>query len=172
MKETTKFFEIVEWPLALNEDCFFIEDEDSDREVWFRPAKVTELQMNDLEKEIGEWELIDTYRNVYEDLAYDDKSVSEGERVITDDKLVSLLQGSRVSDQVRGGYLLRKHRFVGYVLALENTSSYGMSASRNKGLGILLTDGRKIGRTGYHYFHCSTETSESDDSEYSVRHKK
>ena len=171
MKEATKYFEIVERPLALNEDCFYVEEDAPGRDVWFRPAKITEKQLTELQKEIAQWELVDSYKNVYEDLSYDDKSVSEGERVISDDLLVSFLQGSSVSNQVRGGYLLKRHRFIGYVLALENTSSYGMSVSRNRGLGVLFTDGRKIGRTGYHYFHSSTEISESDDSVFSVRHK-
>ena len=121
--------------------------------------------------QIEEWELVDIYRNSYEDLAYNDKTVNEGERVIGDELLVSFLNASCSSDQVRGGYLIDDKGFAGIVILNDDTTSYGMSVSENSGLGVLLTDGTGIGKTQYHYFHCSTEISESRDSVYELRKK-
>lgn len=160
--EKTKYFTITEKPSA---DGFCADG------FCFQPVDLGEEEKEAVEKEIAEWELIDTYKNTYEDLSYDDKSVSEGERVITDDLLVSFLTGSMTSNQVRGGYLLKDKHFTGYVLLLENTTSFGMAVSKNNGFGILFIDGRKAGKTSYHYFHSSTEISESEDSEYTVRKK-
>ncbi|MBR3151499.1 MAG: hypothetical protein IKF46_05900 [Erysipelotrichaceae bacterium] len=84
---------------------------------------------------------------------------------------MSFLQGSYFSNQIRGGYLLDRGQFAGVIIAAENTSSFGMAVTKSFDFGILFTDGTKIGRTGYHYFHCSTEISESRDSVYSLRRK-
>ena len=108
---------------------------------------------------------------IYEDLAYNDKTENEGERIITDDLLASFLQVSYSSDQVRGGYLFDEEGFLGYILAIENTSSFGMSVNRSEGLGVLLKDGTAHGRTSYHYFHSSTEVSETQDSIFRIRKK-
>ncbi|MBR2802684.1 MAG: hypothetical protein IKE21_08915 [Erysipelotrichaceae bacterium] len=124
-----------------------MKEDEQDEGISFKPAELIEDEMTVLKEEIDRWELIDTYRNVYEDLAYNDKSVSEGEKVITDELPVSFLTGSHSSNQVRGGYLLDQGRFIGYILDLGSTSSFGMSVTHSESLGILFTDGRKIGKT-------------------------
>ena len=169
MEDRTKYFEITDAPADPDSGYFHIEDSCGD--LWFRPADIDSAEAGKLSDEAGKWELVDSYRSVYEDLAYDDRSVSEGERVITDDLLVSLLQASLSSNQVRGGYLIKNGSFAGYVLSTENTSSFGMSVNKDSGLGALLIDGRSFGRTSYHYFHSSTELSESSSSDYSLRLK-
>ena len=170
MAEKTKFFEIVRGGNT-QDDVFIAFVGDPGEEICFQPVCLTGQETASLMEEIGNWELVDAYDYKYEDLAYDDVSSGSGERIITDDLLVSFLQGSYTSDQVHGGYLIDEGHFAGVVLDLEYDSSFGMAWSRDRKFGILLTDGRKGGRTDSHYFHSSTEVSESSDSTYLLRKK-
>ena len=170
MSEKTEFFEIVKEADAARKESFNVETKEGGS-LCFRPLLLNEKQKEEIKKQISRWELVDSYRSIYEDLSYGDRTKSEGERIITDELLVSFLEGSLSSDQVRGGYLLDQGRFIGYIILNESVSSFGMSVEKNRGFGVLLTDGRKYGKTSYHYFHASTEISESEDSDYSVRPK-
>lgn len=164
MQDKTKFFEVINEP-AEDEDVYEVED------ICFRPLIVSDAEKEELLKKVSEWEFIDKYEYCDENLAYDDKSEGKGERVITDELLASFIAGCFISNQVRGGYLFKNGEFVGIIIKTENVSSFGMSVNKNTGLGLLLTDGRKLGKTSYHYFHSSTESSESRSSEYTLRHK-
>ena len=177
MEEMTKYFEIVRGPYPKVMEPFrrgetreiFCAGDEKTEEIWFRPVELSDEERDRLSKERENWELVDKYEWVDENLVYDDTESGEGERVVTDELLVSFLTGRYMSNQVRGGYLLEGGHFAGYLLKLEDTSSFGMAYSRSTDFGILLTDGRKIGRTDYHYFHSSTELSEKHSSVYSVR---
>ena len=105
MAEKTKFFEIVRGGNTQDE-VYFASVGDPGEEIRFQPVCLAEKEMASLLEEIGNWELVDVYDYKYEDLAYDDVSSGSGERIITDDLLVSFLQGSYTSDQVHGGYLI------------------------------------------------------------------
>ena len=170
MAEKTKFFEIIRGGNT-QENVFIASVGDPGEEVRFQPVCLTGQETDSLMEEIGNWEIVDVYDYKYEDLAYDDVSSGSGERIISDDLLVSFLQGSYTSDQVQGGYLIDEGHFVGVVLDLEYDSSFGMAWNRDRKFGILLTDGRKGGRTDSHYFHSSTEVSESRNSTYLLRKK-
>lgn len=171
MRKTTIFFSRIAKPEKPSDKQYHTGTGDLPEEIWFTPAEVDETTESRLWEEIRKWELIDTYHNKYEDLAYDDRSESSGERIVAEEDLVSFLQGSYISNQIRSGYLLDHGQFAGVIIAAENTSSFGMAVTKSFDFGILFTDGTKIGRTGYHYFHCSTEISESRDSVYSLRRK-
>ncbi len=168
IKERTKFFRTIPGP---EEGAYFAGGEGRPETVWFEPFEAEGERKEALMEQVSRWELVDTYRRVYEDLAYEDRSEYSGERVIGDELLASFISGSYYSNQVRGGYLFEDGRFAGYILSLENVSSYGMSVHQSSNTGILFTDGRTIGRVEYHYFHSSTETSREEDSVYSVRPK-
>ena len=165
MTETLCYFQIVKDPNAENL-CTAGSGEEA---VFFCRANISEEQREEIEKELQNWEIIDTYKWKYEDLAYDHEESGEGEKAIPFDHLV--FSGSYASNDLRGGILLENGKFAGIAVKLENTSSYGMSSSRDEGYGVLFTDGTKTGRTDYHYFHCSTEISESNDDSYSLRRK-
>ena len=170
MREKTEFFAIINNSDLPIEDSFNVETRDGEK-LCFRPLILSEEEKEEVKKQIACWELVESYRSVYEDLSYDDRTVSEGERVISDELLVSFLEDSLSSDQVRGGYLLDQGKFVGYIVLNESVSSFGMAVDRNRAFGVLLIDGRKYGKTSRHYFHASTEISESEDSSYFVRAK-
>ncbi|MBQ9037327.1 MAG: hypothetical protein IJ115_07730 [Erysipelotrichaceae bacterium] len=165
MQEKTRFFEVVTEASENDESLYEVEG------IFFRPLEVSAEEKSELLKKVSEWELIDSYEYCDEDLAYDDKTEGKGERVITDELLASFIVGSFISNQVRGGYLFKDGQFAGMIIETENVSSYGMSVNKSNGLGLLLTDGRKLGKTDYHYFHSGTESSESRSSEYTLRHK-
>ncbi len=171
MSEKTKFFEKIPKPQTETDGVYHTEVKYQPEVIWFRPVEVSETALELLMEEIEKWEVVDTYKQVYENLVYEDRKTYSGERVIPDADIVSFLSGSYLSSQLRGGYLLEKGSFAGVILKIENTSSFGMSAHQDNEFGILLTDGRKIGRTEYHYFHCSTEIDEEEDSVYSLRRK-
>lgn len=172
MEERTKFFEIIPQPEVITDETFCTKKSHDDKEgLWFRPVVLNENETEEIMKEINEWEFIDKYSGSYENMAYEDKSSWSGERVITDDLLVSMLKGSHVSNQVRGGYLLKNGHFAGIVMALEDVTSFGMAYQKEDFFSALLTDGTKYGKTSFHYFHSSTEISESNDSEYLLRRK-
>ena len=54
------------------------------------------------------------------------------------------------------------------MLDLEDTTSYGMAYRHERRFSVLFTDGTRLGKTSYHYSHCSTEKDESSSSEYSL----
>ncbi|MBQ7065085.1 MAG: hypothetical protein IJM90_09380 [Firmicutes bacterium] len=167
----TKFYSKFEKPLPGDDSVFRVCEEGGSDVIMFSPVELPPEESARIMEEIEGWELVDTYRWHYEDLSYNDESSGSGERIITDSLLASFLDGHYVSNQVRGGYLLDQGHFAGYVLKLESTSSYGMAVHNDQGLGVLLTDGRKYGKTDYHYFHCSTEIDEERSFVYSVRKK-
>ena len=167
MLENMVFFEIVADPEAAgNGLCAAGEGADA---LCFRRTEVDAETRSRLEEELKAWEVVDTFRWKYEDLAYDDGSSDEGERVVPFSDI--LFGGSYASNQLRGGCLLKDGAFAGVVIKVENTTSFGMAVGREEGFGALLTDGRRIGKTAYHYFHSSTEISESHDSVYTLRRK-
>ena len=167
MANQLQFFEIVPAPEGRPEDVYRAGD--GTEAIWFRKVEVSGAARTALEAELETWALVSRYEWVYENLAYNDRRSGKGERVIPFSDLV--FGGSRASNQVRGGCLLDGGVFAGVTVRLENTSSYGMAVTKSEGFGALLTDGRKIGRTGYSYSHCSTEIDDSHSAEYFLRRK-
>ena len=172
MKNKTIFFEIINKPETEAEETFHTTPaDDSEQEIWFTPLQLTAEEEASVRHEIYEWELVDNYYSRYEDLAYNDVSESAGERVITEELFVTFLNGSHLSNQVRGGYLLKDGKFAGFLLAIENTSSFGMAVNKANHFSALLTDGTKSGETAFHFFHSSTETSSTEQSKYELRRR-
>ena len=167
MEDLIQFFEIVPAPAGEAEGLYRAGE--GDNALWFRRAELRDSERAALERELEAWEFVDKYEFCYENLVYDDESKGSGERVIPFSNLV--FGGSYASNQVRGGCLLAGGAFAGVFLKLENTTSYGMAVTQSKGFGALLTDGRRIGRTSYHYSHCSTELAERRSSVYTLRRK-
>ena len=167
MEEKTRFFEIVSGADPADETVFRVGD--GDGAIQFRPVELTGAALTALESELQGWEVADRYKWRDEDYVNEVDESGQGERVIPFSKIVSFLSGAFTTGQLRGGLLLEHGAFAGVILKLENTTSYGMAWSRSDGLGVLLTDGRKLGRTDYHYFHTSTEKAESAEHDYSLR---
>ena len=167
MADQIQFFEIVPAPEGKAEGLFRAGD--GDNALWFRRAEVSEGERAALEQALEAWEFYDKYEFCYENLVYEDESKGAGERVIPFSDLV--FGGSYATNQVRGGCLLEGGVFAGVFLKLEDTTSYGMAVTQSEGFGALLTDGRRIGRTSYHYSHCSTELAERRSSVYTLRRK-
>ena len=141
---------------------------DEKKSLLFRQAELTDEEIAALEAEIAGWAVADEYEWSYEDLVYEDESKGSGTKLIPLGELESLTSGSHLSSATRGGILLKKGKFIGAVLDLEDTSSYGMAYSHERFFSALLTDGTKLGKTSYHYSHCSTEKDESSSSDYSL----
>ena len=160
MANQIQFFEIVPAPEVKAEGLFRAGD--GNNAIWFRRAEVSDGERAALEQALEAWEFYDKYEFCYENLVYEDESKGAGERVIPFSDLV--FGGSYASNQVRGGC-------AGVFLKLGNTTSFGMSVTQSEDFGALLTDGRRIGRTSYHYSHCSTELAERRSSVYSLRRK-
>lgn len=167
MAENTQYFEIVPAPEEPAEGLYCAGS--GSEAIWFRRVEVSDAARSALEAELETWALVSKYEWEYENLAYNDRRSGRGERVIPFSDLV--FGGSCASNQVRGGCLLDGGVFAGVAVGLENTSSYGMAVTKSEGFGALLTDGRKIGRTGCSYSHCSTEIDDSHSSEYFLRRR-
>ena len=90
MEEKTKFFKRVN--KKEKDNAFEVDG------ICFVSYEAKEDEKERLMKQIEEYQLIDSYKNKYEDLAYNDKTENEGERIITDDLLASFLQVSYSSD--------------------------------------------------------------------------
>ena len=166
MEKQIQFFEIVP---AQEEAEGLFRAGDGDNAIWFRRTEVSDEERAALEQALEAWEFCDKYEFCYENLVYEDESKGSGERVIPFSDLV--FGGSYATNQVRGGCLLEGGAFAGVFLKLGNTTSFGMSVTQSEDFGALLTDGRRIGRTSYHYSHCSTELAERRSSVYSLRRK-
>ena len=167
MENPIPFFEIV--PASAEEAEGLFRAGEGDNAVWFRRAEVSDDERAALERELEAWEFVDKYEFCYENLVYEDESKGSGERVIPFSDLV--FGGSYATNQVRGGCLQAGGVFAGVFLKLGNTTSFGMSVTQSEDFGALLTDGRRLGRTSYHYSHCSTELAERRSSVYSLRRK-
>ena len=102
-----------------------------------------------LDEEISKWMLVMKYEYEYEDLVYDDRDTGVSYELYCEPDVV-IMDG----------------RFVGYLVRASSTSSYGMSVSRTDDMGIVFIDGQTAGTTGYHLFHCSTETSKKEDGTF------
>ena len=139
-----------------------------EKTIYFRPVELSDEEIARLEPELAKWSVADKYEWRYEDMVYDDVKEGSGTRLIPLAELESLISGSHLSSATRGGILLKKGGFCGVVLDLEDTTSYGMAYRHERRFSVLFTDGTKLGKTSYHYSHCSTEKDESSSSEYSL----
>ena len=109
----------------------------------------TQEEMERLDAEMADWMLVMKFEYEYEDMVYNDLDSGVSYELHCEPKAV-----------VEDG------RFVGYLVCASSTSSYGMSVSRTDDMGIVFIDGQTAGKTGYHLFHCSTETSRKEDGSF------
>lgn len=141
----------------------------NNKTIMFRQVNLSDEAMCVLEDEIQKWEILDVFEWRKENLVYDDISSNSGEKIIPLSDIEGIWAPSHISGNLRGGYLVKDGQFIGVVLDIENTSSYGMSCDSNHQYGILLTDGQAFGRTSYS--HCSTEVDDHSKSDYYLRKK-
>lgn len=65
--------------------------------------------------------------------------------------------------------VVKNGHFVGFLLRFSDVSSYGMSVTESKKIGIVFIDGSTAGTTAQHYSHCSTEKDETKHITYYCR---
>ncbi len=139
--------------------------------IYFRETQLSQTDMAMLEDAVSKWEIHDDYKWSEENFVYDDESSDSGTKIIELIDMVSFKASVKYSSDLLGGYLLKNGEFVGVILQLEQTSSFGMAYSQEKGFGVILTDGTTYGNTSQYYSHCSTEMDSSSSHHYHLVNK-
>ncbi len=104
--------------------------------------------------EVKNWKLMRYEKYRSEDLSYND-----------------VKEGTTEKEETISSVVLLKDKFVGVLISITDTDSYGMSVHQRKDYGLLMTDGTSAGKTSEHFSHCSTEYDEESDICYSLIRK-
>ena len=139
--------------------------------ISFRETQLSQTDMAMLEDAISKWEIHDDYEWSEENFVYEDEKSDSGTKIIELIDMVSFKASVTCSSDLLGGYLLKNGEFVGVILQLEQTSSFGMACSQEKDFGVILTDGTTYGKTSKYYSHCSTEKDSSSSHRYHLINK-